>query len=1020
MKLKRGVIPIAIIGALLVSLFAPLAVPAAAGSPVLPTSFYGGVTVNDTAVPVDTVITGRIVDAVGSPGEGTITVTEEGKYGDPGYLSVTTDSLDDVDKEIEFYVKLPGWAEAQEADPSPTATYDSDTHQVNLNVVMADVVPPTVTIDIPDYINAANEASVPVTITSNEDGTYSYTISDGTVAHDVIGTGSITGGVDVELSVDLSGLDEVSVTADALVEDAAGNTGDASTDTATKDTVAPAVTITSTASDPTNISPIPMTATFSETVTGFVVGDITVGNGAASNFVAVSGVVYTFDVTPAAEGAVTVDIAAGVAQDAATNPNEAATQFSIIYTINPTVEISSTASDPTNTSPIPMTATFSETVTGFVVGDITVGNGAASNFVAVSGAVYTFDVTPVVEGAVTVDIAAGVAQDAATNPNEAATQFSIIYTIVLPAVTIDSVTSPTNTATQTLTGIRSAGLTVVLTADTAATFGTVTYPTTTTWSCNVTLVEGSNGITATADTSTATATIVLDTTAPTVVSKSPAAGAPGVAVGTTVSVTFSEAMDASTITTSSFTLDSVSGSVSYSSGTYTATFTPSDNLTLGTTYTANLSTAITDATGNPLASAYSWSFTTATASLGDEIADTPSGGTLNLAAGTYSGDVIIDIPITITGTVGETIISGSITIGELTGSNVTIENLTITDYTDFGIRIVKVRAVDTFIIRNNTIQGVEGSLIGIQVDEVEAGGTLTIEQNSISGNETGINLLAAVAAGDIGFNNIVDNEVGLELLRVEHMVSASMNWWGDISGPEEENQNPGGIGDKIELTDSLSYYPWLTREFQTVLDDNIAYFGYPMVWLNTGWNIMSTPVALDPACDTWGEYVDLGDGLDVHATSPAYRFNSQTQAWVALTSDDTLDPCDAIYVRMASDDVAAIVYSPNVSVPSKELYSGWNLVSLARLEEDGMPANEALVTVEEVAGGLTGYKLVVSPSVNAEPPWIYIAGDSIEPWTDPELPQPDGWMWITSGYWVFMLNDGTLAGFTFTPISLWW
>ncbi len=101
-----------------------------------------------------------------------------------------------------------------------------------------------------------------------------------------------------------------------------------------------------------------------------------------------------------------------------------------------------------------------------------------------------------------------------------------------------------------------------------------------------------------------------DFTAPTVSSTSPAADATGVAVDTTVSVTFSEAMDSSTITTSSFTLDSVAGSVSYDSGTYTATFTPSANLSYSTTYTATLSTTITDAAGNPLASAYSWGFTT--------------------------------------------------------------------------------------------------------------------------------------------------------------------------------------------------------------------------------------------------------------------------------------------------------------------------------------------------------------------------------------------------------------------------
>jgi len=101
-----------------------------------------------------------------------------------------------------------------------------------------------------------------------------------------------------------------------------------------------------------------------------------------------------------------------------------------------------------------------------------------------------------------------------------------------------------------------------------------------------------------------------DTTPPAVAGTSPASGATGVSLDTAVTATFSEALDAATITTGSFTIAGVSGSVSYNSGTYTATFTPAANLAYDTTYTASLSTAITDVSGNPMTSAYSWSFTT--------------------------------------------------------------------------------------------------------------------------------------------------------------------------------------------------------------------------------------------------------------------------------------------------------------------------------------------------------------------------------------------------------------------------
>ena len=104
---------------------------------------------------------------------------------------------------------------------------------------------------------------------------------------------------------------------------------------------------------------------------------------------------------------------------------------------------------------------------------------------------------------------------------------------------------------------------------------------------------------------------------PVVLSASPIAGATGVGRNKVVTVTFSEPMTASTITTSSFKLtegvNAIAGTVAYS-GT-TATFTPSAPLAAGTTYTARITTGAKDLAGNSFGADAVWTFsTTATAS----------------------------------------------------------------------------------------------------------------------------------------------------------------------------------------------------------------------------------------------------------------------------------------------------------------------------------------------------------------------------------------------------------------------
>jgi hypothetical protein len=97
-----------------------------------------------------------------------------------------------------------------------------------------------------------------------------------------------------------------------------------------------------------------------------------------------------------------------------------------------------------------------------------------------------------------------------------------------------------------------------------------------------------------------------------VISTTPADNATDVATNVAITATFSEAMDSSTITTTTFLVNdgssNISGTVTYS-GT-TATFTPSTDLDYNTTYTATITNGAKDLAGNALESDYTWSFTT--------------------------------------------------------------------------------------------------------------------------------------------------------------------------------------------------------------------------------------------------------------------------------------------------------------------------------------------------------------------------------------------------------------------------
>jgi hypothetical protein len=128
-----------------------------------------------------------------------------------------------------------------------------------------------------------------------------------------------------------------------------------------------------------------------------------------------------------------------------------------------------------------------------------------------------------------------------------------------------------------------------------------------------------------------------DLSPPSVVGTSPTNTATGVAVASSITATFSEAIQSSTVSPSTFILKnsagtSISGSVSVSADGKTGIFKPSSPLAFSTSYTATITTGVKDLAGNALASAKSWSFSTASQS-GNTIYDDFESGTYTLPDG---------------------------------------------------------------------------------------------------------------------------------------------------------------------------------------------------------------------------------------------------------------------------------------------------------------------------------------------------------------------------------------------------
>jgi hypothetical protein len=190
-----------------------------------------------------------------------------------------------------------------------------------------------------------------------------------------------------------------------------------------------------------------------------------------------------------------------------------------------------------------------------------------------------------------------------------------------------------------------------------------------------------------------------------------------------------------------------------------------------------------------------------------------------------------------------------------------------------------------------------------------------------------------------------------------------------------------------------------------------AYFaeGGPVFFNKTlygGWNLFSTPILIEPGYKNLDEIFtpDQLQNIDmILAWSGSY--------WFIPDEGYQLDPLYAIYVKVHVNESATATIYPSTTVsslPARYLDSGLSLIGSAPAYDGSpfpsMPVDQALISIKEAPGNLTGYTMVISPGLG-QPAWVYVQGAQVQN----VLP--------FRGYWVVMENPDTLFGFSTTPIA---
>ncbi|MDQ5846908.1 MAG: Ig-like domain-containing protein [Acidobacteriota bacterium] len=262
----------------------------------------------------------------------------------------------------------------------------------------------------------------------------------------------------------------LTLTSGGIADNAGNALAAGASDTWVVNGAAPTVDITDVTPDPRNTSVTSIAIVFSEAVSGFDIGDLSLTRNGSGNLLtgaqtltsgdninfslgnlsALTGTDGSYTLTLTAPGGITDGGGASLASGATDSWSMDAT--------GPTVTINQASgqADPTSSSPINFTVVFNEAVANFVTGDVTFSGAGATTATVTetapnNGTTYNVEITGMnTSGTVTASLLAGVASDALGNLSQASTSTdnSVTFNLVTNAAPVLD-----NTGNMSLTSI---------------------------------------------------------------------------------------------------------------------------------------------------------------------------------------------------------------------------------------------------------------------------------------------------------------------------------------------------------------------------------------------------------------------------------------------------------------------------------------------------------------------------------------------------------------------------------------